>query len=66
MKFVLTRQHYDMKPDTIWFDAGPAIPSLWEGESRVVTAIEGDKTEGCFRIVPIDKLKVIESTTTQS
>ncbi len=65
MKFVLTRQHYDMEPDSIWFDAGPAIPSLWEGESRVVTEIEGDTSEGCFRIVPIYKLKAVESTTSQ-
>lgn len=48
-----------METGTEWFDAGPAMPSLWEGESRVVTAIDGDKTEGCFRIVPIDKLELV-------
>lgn len=59
MKFRLTKHHYDMETGTEWFDAGPAMPSLWEGESRVVTAIDGDKTEGCFRIVPIDKLELV-------
>jgi len=50
-----------MTPKTIWFDAGPAVPSLWEGESRVVTAIDGDGSETAMRIVPINKLEKIDA-----
>lgn len=65
MKFVLTKHHYDMEAGSEWFDAGPTISPDGLGESRVVTKIEGDTSEGCFRIVPTDKLKEVESTTTQ-
>lgn len=65
MKFVLTKQHYDMKPGTEWFDAGPATSPDGVGESRVVVAVEGDTSEGALRIVPMDKLKAVESTTFQ-
>lgn len=66
MKFVLTKHHYDMTEGSEWFDAGPAMSPDGVGESRVVTEIDGDSSEGCLRIVPVDKLKVVESTTTQN
>jgi hypothetical protein len=65
MKFRLTEQHYDMPPNTIWFDAGPAVPSLWEGESRVVTAIDGDGSETAMRIGPVNKLEVVHAMDTE-
>jgi hypothetical protein len=61
MKYKLVEQHYDMLPNTIWFDAGPAVPSLWVGESRVVTAIDGDGSETAMRIVPVNKLEKIDA-----
>lgn len=60
MKFVLTKHHYDMTEGSEWFDAGPAMSPDGVSESRVVTEIDGDTSEGCLRIVPVDKLKVIE------
>ena len=60
MKFVLTKQHYDMKPGTEWFDAGPAVSPDGVGESRVVIAIEGDTSAGALRIVPLDKLELVK------
>ena len=65
MKFRLLKQHFDMLAGSEWFDLGPAMPQPGAGESRVVTEIEGDKTEGCFRVVPLDKLELVKSTTTQ-
>ena len=61
MKFRLIKNHYDMPAGTEWFDAGPAVPSLWEGESRVVTAIDGDGSETAMRIVPVSKLEKIDA-----
>ena len=60
MKYKLKQQHYDMQPDTFWFDAGPCVPQLGHDESRLITEIEGDTTEGCLRIVPITKLEKVE------
>jgi len=60
MKFKLLKQHFDMPAGSEWFDVGPAMPQPGAGESRVVTEIEGDKTEGCFRIVPVDKLELVK------
>jgi len=60
MKYKLKQQHYDMQPDTLWFDAGPCVSQPGQGESRVVTEIEGDTTEGCLRIIPIAKLEKVE------
>jgi hypothetical protein len=59
MKFVLTKRHYDMEEGSTWFDAGPAVTPDGVGESRVVTKIENDTSEGCLRIVPTDKLKEV-------
>lgn len=56
MKFRLTQQHFDMKPDTFWYDTGPCVPQPGDGPSRGVTEIEGDKTEGSLRVVPETKL----------
>ena len=61
MKYKLIEHHYDMEAGTEWFDAGPAVPSLWEGESRVVTAIDGDGSATAMRIVPINKLEKINA-----
>ena len=60
MKFKLTQQHFDMKPGTFWYDAGPCVPHPGQGESRVVTEIEGDKTEGSLRVVPETKLEKVD------
>jgi hypothetical protein len=57
MKCKLMEQHFDMPAGSEWFDVGPVMPQPGTGESRLVTEIEGDKTEGCFRIVPVDKLE---------
>ena len=57
MKFKLMERHFDMPAGSEWFDVGPVMPQPGAGESRLVTEIEGDKTEGCFRIVPVDKLE---------
>jgi len=65
MKYKLIEQHYDMPPNSIWFDAGPAVPSLWEGESRVVTAVDGDGSETAMRIVPVNKLEVVHAMDTE-
>jgi hypothetical protein len=59
MKFRLLEQHFDMPAGSEWFDLGPAMPQPGAGESRVVTEIEGDKTEGCFRLVPVNKLELV-------
>jgi len=56
----LLEQHFDMLAGSEWFDLGPAMPQPGAGESRVVTEIEGDKTEGCFRLVPLDKLELVK------
>jgi hypothetical protein len=61
MKYKLIENHYDMPAGTEWFDAGPAVPSLWEGESRVVTAIDGDGSATAMRIVPVNKLEKIDA-----
>jgi len=58
MKFRLKEQHFDMLADSEWFDVGPAMPQPGTGESRVVTAVKGDTTEGCFRVVPVTKLEL--------
>jgi hypothetical protein len=65
MKFRLTKQHYDMKPDTVWFDAGPAQSPDGVDESRAVTKIKGDTSEGALRIVPITKLEVVDALDTE-
>lgn len=49
-----------MKVGTFWYDAGPCIPHPGQGESRVVTEIDGDRTQGCLRIVEVHKLEKIE------
>jgi len=59
-KFKLLTQHFDMQPDSIWYDAGPSVPHPGQGESRVVTGIESDKTEGALRVVPVCKLEEIK------
>jgi hypothetical protein len=59
MKYKLTKTNFDMQAGTIWYDAGLAVPHPGQGESRVVTEIEGDKTEGALRIVPVEKLEQI-------
>ena len=46
MKYKLVAQHYDMKPGTIWYDAGPCVPQPGQGPSRGVTEKEGDQSEG--------------------
>ena len=60
MKFRLVEQHFDMPAGSEWFDLGPAMPQPGTGESCVVTAIKGDTTEGCFRVVPLDKLELVK------
>jgi hypothetical protein len=60
MKFKLTQQHFDMKPGTVWYDAGPCVPQPGDGPSRGVTEIEGDKTEGSLRVVPETKLEKVD------
>ena len=60
MKFKLIKPNYDMKVGTFWYDAGQCIPHPGQGESRVVTAIDGDRTEGSLRIVEVHKLEVVE------
>ena len=60
MKFRLVEQHFDMPAGSEWFDVGPVMPYPGTGESRLVTLIEGDKTEGCFRVVPLDKLELVK------
>jgi hypothetical protein len=59
MKYILIKNNYDMQPGSIWYDAGPAIPQPGQGESRLVTAIDGDRTEGALRIVPVEKLEQV-------
>ena len=59
MKFRLLKQHFDMPAGSEWFDAGPVMPYPGPGESRLVTLIEGDTSEGCFRVVPLDKLELV-------
>jgi hypothetical protein len=65
MKFRLLKQHFDMPAGSEWFDVGPVMPQPGAGESRLVTEIEGDKTEGCFRIVPVDKLEIAHAVDTE-
>lgn len=60
MKYKLIKPNYDMKVGTFWYDAGPCIPHPGQGESRVVTEIDGDRTQGCLRIVEVHKLEKIE------
>ena len=62
MKFKLTEHHYDMKPGSEWFYAGVATPEIKiYGEPHfLVTKIEGDKSEGCLRIIPESKLVKVE------
>jgi hypothetical protein len=59
-KFRLTQNHFDMKKGTYWYDAGSCVPQPGDGPSRVVTEIEGDRTEGCLRIVPETKLEKVD------
>lgn len=59
MKYKVVSQHYDMLPGSVWYDAGPCVPHPGQGPSRVVTEIEGDKTEGALRVIPIDKLEQV-------
>lgn len=65
MKYKLIKPNYDMKVGTFWYDAGPCVPHPGQGESRVVTEIEGDTSEGCFRIVPLDKLEIVYALDTE-
>ena len=65
MKFRLTKHHFDMPAGSEWFDVGPVMPLPGTGESRLVTEIEGDTSEGCFRIVPLDKLEIIHALDTE-
>lgn len=60
LKYVVIKQHYDMMPGSVWYDAGPCVPQPGDGPSRGVTAIEGDKTEGALRVIPVDKLEVVK------
>jgi hypothetical protein len=61
MKFRLLKQHFDMPAGSEWFDAGPVMPyPPGTGESRLVTLIEGDTSEGCFRVIPLDKLELVK------
>jgi hypothetical protein len=59
MQFKLIKQHYDMKPGTFWYDAGPCVPQPGQGPSRAVTEKEGDQTEGALRVVPLNKLEAV-------
>jgi len=56
VKFRLKHQHYDMPAGSEWFDAGPVQGPNPRAE-RLVTKIEGDTSEGCFRLVPLHKLE---------
>ena len=49
-----------MEPGSIWYDAGPCVPQPGQGESRAVTAIDGDRTEGSLIVVPVAKLEEVE------
>jgi hypothetical protein len=60
MKLRLLKQHFDISAGSEWFDLGPAMPQPGTGESRVVTALKGDTTEGCFRVVPVAKLELVK------
>ena len=60
MKFRLLKQHFDMPAGSEWFDVGPVMPLPGSSESRLVTEIEGDTSEGCFRVVPLDKLELVK------
>jgi hypothetical protein len=60
MKFKLLEQHFDMKKDTVWYDAGPCVPQPGFGPSRAVTVKEGDTSEGCYRVVPETKLEKVD------
>lgn len=59
MMYKLIEQHYDMKPGTVWYDAGPCVPQPGQGPSRGVTEKEGDQTEGALRVVPLNKLEAV-------
>jgi hypothetical protein len=65
MRFRLKEQHFDMLADSEWFDVGPVMPLPGTGESRLVTEIEGDTSEGCFRVVPLDKLEIVHALDTK-
>ena len=58
-KYRLTANNFDMPKGSIWYDAGPSVPHPGQGESRVVTEIPGDKTEGALRVVEVAKLEKI-------
>ena len=60
MKYKLVKPNYDMKVGTFWYDAGPCVPQPGQRVSRVVTEIDGDKSEGCLRVVEVDKLEQVE------
>jgi hypothetical protein len=60
MKYKLIAPNYDMKVGTFWYDAGPCIPQPGQGESRVVTEIDGDRTQGALRIVEVRKLEEVK------
>ena len=61
MKFRLLKHHFDMPAGSEWFDVGPVMPyPPGAGESRLVTLVEGDTSEGCFRVVPLDKLELVK------
>ena len=59
MKYKLNSPHYDMQKGTLWYDAGYAVSQPGQGESRLVTEIDGDTQEGCLRVVPIEKLEKV-------
>ncbi len=58
MKYVVTKQHYDMAPGTVvyWVDKKPQAIT-----DEVLTSLTEDgKT---LRLVPVDKMKPLESNT---
>ena len=56
----MLKHHFDMPTGSEWFDVGPVMPYPGTGESRLVTLVEGDTSEGCFRVVPLDKLELVK------
>ena len=59
VKYRLIENNFDMPKGSIWYDAGPSVPHPGQGESRVVTEIAGDKTEGALRVIEVAKLEQI-------
>ncbi len=58
MKYVVTKQHYDMSPGTVvyWVDSNPQSIT-----NEVLTSLTEDgKT---LRLIPADKMKPVESNT---